>query len=266
MPVAGGISEASRATLLRLTQASTGPFTVGEAADVLGFDRSHTARFLRHLASQGWLARVQRGLYAAVPLDADKPHAWRVDPWVVAAKAIGDGYVGGWTALGHWDLTDQIFSTTVFLTRRPVPHRERLIGGARIELRHVATDHVFGTRRVWRDGSPVDVSDPARTLVDCLEDPSIGGGIRHVSETLVAFASSDAPWALAIEYGDRLGNRTVFKRLGLLAEALDLGDDSLLDACRQRISAGIGLLDPARPAEGPIVTRWGLRRNVGIEQ
>lgn len=266
MATLGGLSERNRAVLTDLNQAFAGPFSVADAAGAAGMAHDRAARLLRHLASQGWLARVRRGLYTTVPLDADAPHEWRADPWVVAAVAVGGGYVGGWTALHHWDLTDQIFGTTVFLTTLAVPHRERSIGHARLELRHLPHEGVFGTRRVWREGTPVAVSDPERTLVDCLDDPSIGGGTRHLTEALVAYASSPTVrWGRVIEYGDRRGNRTVFKRLGLLAEAFELADAVLLDACRDRVSAGVGRLDPSRPATGPIVSRWGLRRNVGLE-
>lgn len=266
MSAMGGLSERNRAVVMRFNQVFKGPFGVADAAAALGVEHGRAARVLRHLASQGWLARVRRGLYTTVPLDADSPHEWRVDPWVIAARAVGAGYVGGWTALHHWDLTDQIFSTTAFLTTRAVAHRERSIGNARLELRHVPEEAVFGTRRVWREGTPVDVSDPEKSLVDCLDDPSIGGGTRHVTEALVVYASlPTVRWNVMVEYGDRLGNRTVFKRLGLIAETLELADRDLLDLCRQRVSAGVGRLDPARPATGPIVSRWGLRRNVGLE-
>jgi len=33
----------------------------------------------------------------------------------------------------------------------------------------------------------VDVSDVHRTIVDMLDDPSSGGGIRHVAECLSAY-------------------------------------------------------------------------------
>lgn len=261
-----GLSNTNRTLLTRMHRGLDGPFDARAAAAVAGIEPARAARLLRHLAAQGWLTRVRRGLYATVPLEAERPKDWRVDPWVVIDSALGDGYIGGWTALHHWDLTDQIFATTVYLTARPVPHREREIGGARFELRHTGGDDRFGTKRVWRGRVPVDASDRERTLVDCLDDPSIGGGVRHVAEALGEYAAGDrVEWARVVEYGDRLGNRTVFKRLGLLAEEVELpGVDVLLDACRERISAGIGRLDPGRPNEGPVVRAWGLRRNVSV--
>ncbi|HEV3094944.1 MAG TPA: type IV toxin-antitoxin system AbiEi family antitoxin [Solirubrobacteraceae bacterium] len=180
--------------------------------------------------------------------------------------ALAPGYVGGWTALHHWDLTDQIFSTTVFITSHPVPRRQRTIGGVRFELRHRSDSVLFGTRRVWREGMPVEVSDRERTLVDSLDDPSLGGGLRHTTEALATYAETpDVSWRQLVEYGDRLGNRTVFKRLGYIVEKLRLADDELIDACLRRVSAGTGRLDPARPDEGPITARWGLRINTRVD-
>ena len=265
MPPAG-LTAANREALAQLRRAFSGPFTTAEAAAAAELAPERASRLLRHLAAQGWLTRVRRGLYAAVPIEVEDPEAWQVDPWTIAATALSPSYIGGWTALHHWDLTDQLFATTVVVTTRRVPRREREIGGARFELRHRPVDALFGTRSVWREGIPVDVSDPERTLVDCLDDPSLGGGIRHVGEAL-------AQWRVApranpeqlIAYGERLGNRTVFKRLGFVLEALGIEDPGLIEACQGRISSGVSLLDPRREPTGSITTRWNLRLNAGLE-
>jgi predicted transcriptional regulator of viral defense system len=260
-----GLSQANRMFVAELNRELRGPFSVADAAAATHIDHARAARLLRHLAEQGWIARVQRGLYTTVPLEAEDPEHWAADPWAIAAAALGPGYVGGWTALHHWDLTDQLFNSTLFVTSRPVPRRQRTIGAARFELRHRPERALFGTRRVWRDGTPVPVSDRERTLVDCLDDPYLGGGLGHSVEALRTFAEgADHDWNRFIEYGDRLGNRTVFKRLGYVVETLRLADDSLVHACLERVSAGTGMLDPARPADGPTVARWGLRLNARI--
>lgn len=264
--VAAGLSRANRAFVAVLNRDLSGPFTPEQAAQVTGVDRARALRLLRHLAEQGWLARVQRGLYTTVPLEAEDPQHWMVDAWAVAAATLAPGYIGGWTALHHWDLTDQVFATVVFITSRPVPRRKRTIGDTRIEIRHRPARALFGTRRMWREGFPVEVSDRERTLVDCLDDPTLGGGLRHTAEALSTYGGlTEARWQRLIEYGDRFGNRTVFKRLGYLAETLELADTQTLEACQSRLSAGVGRLDPSRPASGPVSSRWGLRLNAQID-
>lgn len=266
MHAAAGISRENRAFIADLSRALAGPFTPAEAAAATGLPHPRAARLLRHLAEEGWVARLRRGLYVTVPLEAEDPAKWTADPWAIAAAAFSPGYVGGWTAVHHWELTDQIFTTTVAITTRPVPRRIRTIGGAKFELRHRSEAALFGTRRVWRDRVPVDVSDRERTLLDCLDDPSLGGGLTHTAEALVTYAESpEVSWEKLIDYGDRLGNRTAFKRLGYLAETLELNGDELIAACLERVSAGIGRLDPALPATGPTVSRWGLQINARVD-
>ena len=109
------------------------------------------------------------------------------------------------------------------------------------------------------------MSDPSRTIVDVLDDPGLGGGIRHVSAVLEEnLRSEHRDDALLVEYGARLGNRTAFKRLGWLLELLGI-DDPLRNACLARRSAGLGKLDPTVSGTGRIVRRWGLRVNVDLE-
>jgi predicted transcriptional regulator of viral defense system len=59
-----------------------------------------------------------------------------------------------------------------------------------------------------------------------------------------------------IEYGERLGNGAVFKRLGFLAERLPDGA-TLAELCRERLTAGNSRLDPALDGQR-LVSRWRL--------
>jgi predicted transcriptional regulator of viral defense system len=93
----------------------------------------------------------------------------------------------------------------------------------------------------------VAVSDPARTLVDLLAMPETGGGIDHVAECLANYLSSKtADRDLLVRYADQFGNGAIFKRLGFLADTR-LHDQALADACRDRLTQGYALLDPAFP-------------------
>lgn len=262
---AKGISRDNRAFVAELNRSLPGPFTPADAAAATNTDRRQAARLLQQLARQGWVSRLQRGLYVNVPLEATDAGTWSADPWAIASKLFAPGYIGGWTALNHWDLTDQIFSTTVFITSQMVPRRRRSVGQVRMELRHRPESALFGTRQVWREGGSVPISDRERTLVDCLDDPSLGGGLRHTAEALATYSEQiDADWQTLIDYGDRLGNRTVFKRLGYLVETLGVGNQDLIDVCLGKVSAGISRLDPALPNEGSSISRWGLRVNTGV--
>ena len=52
-----------------------------------------------------------------------------------------------------------------------------------------------------------------------LNEPSLGGGIQHVSDCLNAYLRrSDRNETTLIEYAERLRNGAIFKRLGFLIE------------------------------------------------
>ena len=260
-----GISAANRRRLEQLHRASRGILTVAEAARILAIDANTAARLLAHWRAQGWIQRVRRGLYVLVPLGAVGRVGVVADPWILIARAFAPCYIGGWSACEHWDLTEQIFREVVVITSKPVRPRRGQIGGSGYLARVVAPKHLFGTRRVWREQTPVDVSDPSRTIIDILDVPALGGGIRHVAEVVrVYFASEHRNDRQLVEYGRRLGNHTVFKRLGFLLERFGLDANDLLAECRRAKSAGYARLDPSSPARGRLVRRWGLQLNVEV--
>ncbi len=245
-----------------LHRAFHAPFDALQAASVLDLDVKHTRRLLAALADSGWLARVRRGWYIGVPIDASEPGNWREDPWVVAATLFSPGYIGGWSAVEHWGLTDQIFSVIYVVAGRKVAPTRQTVQGIDFLIRTVPERTLFGTRRVWRQSVPVNVSDPHRTVIDILDVPAAAGGVLHASEVLRAyFESEHLNQVKLLEYGDRLGRGTVFKRLGYLAEQMDIVDGEFLEACRSRITKGLSQLDPGGSPKGRIVSKWNLRVN-----
>ena len=262
-----GISERNRKHLTSLYRGTTGPFSVEEAATALSFTTTRTQRFLAYLADRGWLVRVCRGLYAPIPLDAISPSEWREDPWVIAAKLFGpDYYIGGWTACEHWSLTEQIFLETVVVTTRKMRSKETMVQGFPFRIKRAPEKRMFGTKPVWRDQTRVNVSDPSRTLVDILDDPSLGGGIRHVVDIMgTYFREERRDDELLAAYVRRADNRVVFKRLGYLLEAMEVRAPALLQECEEGVSSGVSQLDPSLPNEGPVAWRWNLRVNGRVQ-
>ncbi len=237
------------------------------AANILRMPQEKVTRLLGYLASRGWLSRIRRGIYTTVPLGAHEPSDWREDPWRVAVAVFSPCYIGGWSACEHWELTEQVFRGVVVLTARTIRTAEVDVQGTAFRLKHLPERLHFGTRVVWRERVKVKVADPTRTVVDILDDPRLGGGIRHVASVVREYlAGAHCDEKLIVEYGDRLGNRTVFKRLGYIIEALGLDAHTLSDACRARVSTGLTRLDPSVDTAGRVLKRWGIRVNVELRR
>ena len=260
-----GISHENRRIVEDLHRTFSEPFTAAEAAERLDLDPARARRLTRYLADRGWLDRVRRGLYLPVPLDSHRPGRAHMDPWVVGSSVFEPAYIAGWSAAEHWDLTEQIFRSVLIATARRPRDRNPTIGDTRFVLHTVPPSKHVGLVPVWRGGSRIRVTDPARTIVDVLADPSWGGGIRSASEMLDEYLHrDDRDDDKLVEYGDRIGNGAMFKRLGYLVERTGPVAGALLDACRDRRSSGINDLDPSVNAGGPILSAWGIRLNVDL--
>jgi predicted transcriptional regulator of viral defense system len=260
-----GIGMRNRALLELLHRRLPHAFTVREASDALAREVEETRRLLAYFARRGWLSRVRRGLYVAVPLDARQSGEWREDPWVVAVRTFAPCYIGGWSACEHWGFTDQIFETVLVVSAHAVRQTEVVMQATRFRVTTRREQMLFGTVGVWRGQVRVPVSDPSRTMVDILDDPSLGGGIDHVADVLHQYLRSDQRSDEAlVQYGDRLGNRSVFKRLGFLLERENGEVADLVAACVERKSTGLTKLDPSIESSGRILRRWGLRVNASL--
>jgi predicted transcriptional regulator of viral defense system len=261
-----GISERNRKLLTTIHRGTTGPFTPQEAANLLHLDIHKARKFLAYLADKGWLTHVRRGLYCTVSLDVVEPASWKEDSWIIASKVFPPFFIGGWTACEHWGLTDQIFKETVIISSRTVRRRQLEIQGVPFIVKNVSNHKIFGTEAVWRGRTRVLVSDLARTIVDVLDDPYIGGGIRNVADILQTYLShTRRNDSLVFEYAYKLGNRSVFKRLGYLLEAMNVDETKLIEKCQKSISSGISLLDPTASRRGRIVRKWNLCINVNLD-
>jgi predicted transcriptional regulator of viral defense system len=247
----------SRSRLSAVLRIGGDLITVDDVVAALNVSRSVAAKALARWQEQHWLKRLRRGLYAPVPLTLSHNEQVLEDPWTLVPELFGPGYVGGASAAHHWDLTEQLFKTVFVYTARPVRRKEQVIQDTPFRVSHIEEGHIFGTTTLWRGRAKIQISDMHRTIIDLVDDPRSGGGIRHVEGCLRTYLSSkEADLPRLIEYGDKLRNGAVFKRLGFLAERLAAPND-LLSACAERLSQGNAKLDPSLNSPR-LVRRWRL--------
>ena len=183
MSIGRGISATGRDELAQVVGRGRRFVHPADVASTLDVDQRTAAKKLAKWAEQGWLRRARRGLYIPVPVGASNPGAWSEHPWVVAAEVWPPCYLTGWTAANHWSLTEQVFRTTVVKTGARVRSSKAVVLDREYLLRH-AMDSLFewGTESVWIEETRVRLADPARTVIESLDEPRLGGGIRHCAE------------------------------------------------------------------------------------
>jgi len=263
---AAGISKRNRELLDKLNRQVKAPFNISEVCNILEISSDRARRLMAYWVARGWLTRIKKGLFITVPLGAVNPAERKEDPWIVATTVFAPCYIGGWSACEHWGLTDQIFRDIVVFSSHKTRKQKVAIQGTTYIVRNIKKEKNFGTKIVWREQTKVNVSNPSRTLVDILNEPYIGGGIRNAAIILDEyFNGENKDESKLLDYILKLGNRTVYKRLGYLIELLKINSPKVIEICKKNLSSGYSNLDPSLPHKGKIMRRWNLHINAFLK-
>lgn len=262
-----GLSDTEAALLTTLAARDKDIFSTDDAYDVLGEGRA-TRETLERLADKGWLERVEKGKYLIVPLEAGPDRSWTEDAFVIAHHLVEPGAIAYWTALNHWNLTEQVPRVTYVQTPARKENRRPEVLGMRFRIVRIKGERFFGLHRFTAGDTTVQVTDREKTVIDCLDRPELSGGVVEVAGGLRE-GDGEFDWNRMTDYLRRFGSGAVVKRLGFLAEALELGHPpgpELLEEWQGLLTAGISKLDPSSPRETHrIATRWRVEVNLPEE-
>ena len=113
--------------------------------------------------------------------------------------------------------------------------------------------------------SRVAVSDPTRDIIDILDDPTLGGGIRNVADVLDEYFSR-APRRRAARRHTGTGLATAPSSSGsATCSSISASTRAeLLAQCLRRAAAGLITLDPIGRCEGTDRAAMGLRANADV--
>lgn len=233
---------------------------------VLGLEREHASKLLAGWHEQGAIRRVSHGLYVPVSPNALGQTQVLDDPWILVPELYAPAYIGGWSALEHWELTEQLFRTVCVLTNKRTTYGKRKHQGVSFFIKYIPEKRLFGTKTIWRNDTKMQISDPHKTMLDIIDEPYIGAGLQHsidcLGEYKILFAKQSGLDQL-LEYAIQIDNGALFKKLGFLGEKLEF-DASFIDECAKRLTTGYAFLDKSAK-DNKLVTRWRLWVPTGYE-
>ena len=254
-----GIGKSYRAKLSSVLEQHSGVLTPKSVANVLHVSGQESGRLLARWNSNGWVHRIKRGVYIAVPLSSTSPEPVLEEPYLVAEAIYAPGYVGGFSAVQYWDFTDQIIETITYITLKKVKSRDITHGGVRYRLKTVTPKKLFGLKSIWIGSKKVHISDPTKTIVDLLDDPGLVGGMTVVRDIFSEYLESHHyNFDLILGYIDKIGNRSVNKRLGFLLDTCFAVSNDELQILQDRMSEGYTKFDPKSHSPYTIA-KWRLR-------
>ncbi|MBM4250279.1 MAG: hypothetical protein FJ149_12855 [Euryarchaeota archaeon] len=177
------------------------------------------------LARKGYLLRIHRGLYGAVPPE----HAgtdYEIDRYIIAERAgRSKGAIGFHSALELHGAANAALSMVHYISAE----RVGAFSFQEVAYRFVTADASFGRATILRHGVEVTVTDRERTFLDCIRRPDLAGGLEEMLKSLAAFHTVDTRvlGAYLARFGERSLNQRTGVILGLLQESLRVPDEFL---------------------------------------
>jgi len=224
-------------------------FTSNELAEIVNVETNSIQNYLETLANNGLIFRIEKGKYCRTYLK---------DRLVIGSKLIHGGVVSYHTALIHHRLI-QDNSNNVFIASDHQKLNKSFLD-YHFRFIKIRSHKYFGFYEEKSRNGEFRVTDPEKTILDCFDLPqyatryeklvSIFGRVRFNEKKL-------------IDYGLKMQNLSVLKRLAYLIEQLHLpGYNKFKHTVADLINEKYTLLDPSGPDIGPFHAKWRIRDNM----
>jgi len=171
-------------------------------------------RVIRSLLRKRWLERTQHGKYLLISATRGPEGIPDSNILTIGANLVAPYYYAYATAAAHYRFSSQSRSTVWVATKRP--HAEVHLREALFRFVALTEHKFFGFRPTDVFAQKVMMSDPEKTLLDCLDKVQFAGGIGEATR-IITQAAPQVDWERMVDYTRRLDSLAVVQRLGFLA-------------------------------------------------
>jgi predicted transcriptional regulator of viral defense system len=208
---------------------------VVQANDIIGLLASEQTgrKVIRNLVRKGWLARLKGGRYMLLPPERGVESVGENNPLAVAAAVVEESYVGWWSAAAFHGFTTQQPATVFVAVKRQA--RPRTVEDAEIRFVTLPARKFFGFKSYSVYGRTTRISEPEKTLIDCVDRPDLAGGPAEVTR-IVHAAMAEIDQGKLVDAAMQMKSTSMLQRLGVLT---DLIERPLEEGLRARVRAAI---------------------------
>jgi predicted transcriptional regulator of viral defense system len=234
---------------------------VVHAADIIELLGSEpTARkVIRNLLRKGWLTRLVGGRYMLLPPEHGPENIGENNPIALAAAAAEPSYIGWWSAAAFHGFTTQKPMTVTAAVLRQMP--ARTIEGTEVRFVKIAPRKFSGFKSYNVYGRNAAISDPEKTVVDCIDRPDLAGGPAELAR-IVYGAMGEIDHNKLVTAALAMKSTALLQRLGFLTE---LVGKPLPEELRLKLRSAIpksrrSIFGRQKRKEGDIgyVAAWGV--------
>jgi predicted transcriptional regulator of viral defense system len=216
-------------------------FTVDDVRRTSGWDDARVWVETGRWVQRGWATRLRHGVYSlhimgrSYPLDL-----------LEALHLVQPSALAYWTALNYHHLTEQLPPTIVVQTPTPGRQTHASIRSLDVRIVRLQPSRFWGIVSSTTEDGTLAVTEPEKTVLDCLDRLELCGGIVEVAKALRTGSKTLSPSRMATA-AQRFGSDIVCRRLLFLATLLGWHTSWLISHVPVAPSAGYAWLDPTAP-------------------
>ena len=234
-------------------------FTFEDGARIIGSSRAAARHVMHRLTRKRRIIRIQRGKYVLAPARAGIEGDWAENPFVIVPHIIDEYYIGFWTAMSHWGMTEQIPLTIFAATtkrKRPLKY-----GGQTFRFITLSKAKFFGFIEEVIDGQTFRISAREKTIADALVFPRYCGGMSEVTRAMWT-SRKDLNWRRVLHTTKQMGVEVALRRLGFILRLLRL-EPAISNSLARRRWYGLRFFDPCGPKKALAYSKdFGLILNL----
>jgi len=205
--------------ILTLEEEGKTIFNTADAYRILKSTRDSVNSALYRLRIKGRIEEIERGKYLLIPAKAGYRGKWAEMPFVIVSEIVRSYYIGFWSALNYWGMTEQVPSVTFVVTTNRKRNLE--YGPLKFKFITFSKNKFFGIVEEEIGGEKFRISSREKTIVDCLIYPKYCGGIDEVVKGIWE-AQNELDFTKIIDYSKKIGTKVVIKRLLYILDILNI--------------------------------------------
>ncbi|MBU4245436.1 MAG: hypothetical protein ABIF85_01705 [Nanoarchaeota archaeon] len=202
---------------------------------------------LHRLKIKGYIFELQRNKYTV-----------HKDPFILASNIVWPSYISLWSAIRHYNLTEQLPRDIWVITTRNISRKEILFNNTRILFIRTRPKYFFGYRKTQISGFEAFIAEPEKALLD-------GILFKKISFSEIAYIIKHNRKILRMnllaDFAIESSNQPAIKRLGYLLDALGF---DYYNKFKKHLSGSFVPLEYAIPAKGKRNEKWRVLENTVI--
>jgi len=221
--------------ILRLEWEKQPVVTIEEAMAILGVSYDRARQVLSRLARGRWLAPIVPGKYELIPAERGDYAFPDTNPLFIGSALVRPYYFSYATAAFFHGLSTQA-AATVYIATTTRRGGVLVVRDKEYRVVSLPAHKFFGATEVDAYGSLVQMAEPEKALLDCLDRPQYAGDIPEVAAMLWR-SKGRLDWIRLVDYAQRFRSYSLAQRLGYLGDLFCLPID---DATRRRLREATG--------------------------